>query len=304
MQIAESRKQVRIRKPRALEQDRSNTKGAEWLPNAPSYWKECPAYLSWPISTRLLMGDAAFAKAGGDGVQGLPLAEIGEVRRAIPWFTRSVLLLPLSNSFSRIMSKNQPWYSPGKKGNMARLHIVVERKSSHLQRIVLKSSKGRAPTDEQSWFAGGKGADEHFILHSSITLPCFFLYSINHTALPSGEAVPPPRTDLGTSNVFKIHKKKVVPAELKSKPTFPRLFLGQQHPNCVVSSCAFVLKKENSKICQGIQKARTFLFLLLWKFREDYGILKAGTEEKVSEEHAYSMTAEDVCNEFHFNTLF
>lgn len=39
MQIAQSRKQVRISKPRALEQDRFNTKGDELLPDAPSYWK-------------------------------------------------------------------------------------------------------------------------------------------------------------------------------------------------------------------------------------------------------------------------
>lgn len=64
----------------------------------------------------------------------------------------------------------------------------MERKF-HLQRTVLKSNKGRAPTDEQSWFVGGKGADEHFILHPTITLG-LFLCSINHT-----------------SNVFKIHKK-------------------------------------------------------------------------------------------------
>lgn len=32
--------------------------------------------------------------------------------------------------------------------------------------------------------------------------------------------------------------------------------------------------------------------------------LKGGTEEKVSEEHACGAKAEDVCNEFHVNTLF
>lgn len=142
------------------------------------------------------------------------------------------------------------------------LHIVVKRKSSHLQRIVLKSNKGRAPNDEQSWFAGGKGAGENFILHPGITLPCLFLYSINHTALLSGEVCSFSQDGFGHKQCLQ-NSQKVVPAELKSKPTFPRLFLGQQHLNCVVSSCAFVVTKGNSRICQGIQKAKTLLFSLL-----------------------------------------
>lgn len=124
---------------------------------------------------------------------------------------------------------------------MAHLHVVVERKSSHLQRTLQKSNKGRAPSDEQSWFAGGKGADEHFILHPSITLPRLFLYSINHTALLSGEGWSSSQDGFGHKQRLQ-NPEKVVPAELKSKPAFPRLFLGQQHLNCVVSNCAFVLK--------------------------------------------------------------
>lgn len=41
------------------------------------------------------------------------------------------------------------------------------------------------------------------------------------------KAVPTPRMDLDTSNVFKIHKKlSIEQAELKSNPSFPRSFLG------------------------------------------------------------------------------
>lgn len=191
MQIAQSRKQVRISKPRALEQDRSNTKGAELLPNAPSYWKECVLHTchgpsapdSWWVILPLPKLEEMVPRACLISCWNCWIQKSGEQSPS------SLLLLPLSNSFSRPMSKKQPWYSPGKKGNMVCLHIVMERKSFNLQRTVLKSNKGRAPTDEQSWFVGGKGADEHFILHPSITLG-LFLCSINHT-----------------SNVFKIHKK-------------------------------------------------------------------------------------------------
>lgn len=186
---------------------------------------------------------------------------------------------------------------------MVCLHTVVERKSSHLQRTVLKSNKARAPTDEQSWFAERKGADEHFILHPSTTVPHLLLHSINHTALLSDQGCSSSQDGFGHKQCLQ-NPQQVVPAELKSKPTFPRLFLGQQHLHCVESSCAFVLTKGNSKICQGIQKAKTLLFLVPLKVQKDCGALKAGTEEKVSEEHACSMTAEDVCNEFHFNTFF
>lgn len=73
MQIAQSRKQVRISKARALEQDRSNTKGAELLPNTPSYWKEWVLHTCHgPSAPDSWWAHTAFAKAGGEGVQGLP----------------------------------------------------------------------------------------------------------------------------------------------------------------------------------------------------------------------------------------
>lgn len=244
MQMAQSKKQVRIRKPRALEQDRFNTKGDEMLPDAPSYWKECVLHTclgpsapgSWWVMLPLPKLEEAASRACLISWWNCWIQKSGGQSPGLPIFSAS-----LSNSFSRHTSKKQPWYSPGKKGNMVHLHMV-ERKSSRLQRTVLKSSNGRAPTDEQSWFAGGKGADEHFILHPSIiSLPCLFLYSINHTTLPSGEGFSSSQDGFGHKQCLQ-NPQKVVPAELKSKPIFPRLFLGQQHLNCVVSSCAFVLK--------------------------------------------------------------
>lgn len=211
MQIAQSRKQVRISKPRALEQDSFNTKGDELLPNAPSCWKECVLHTclgpsapdSWWVILPLpkleeMVHRACLTSCWNCWIQksreqspGLPIfsaasiqflfkAHVQEATLIFPWKEREYGSPPGSGGKEKFSSpEDSPEIQQGK-GSHWWAKLVCWREGSR-------------------WTLYPPPPASHCLV-------CTYTALITHLFLQV-KAVPPPRMDFGTNNAFKIHKK-------------------------------------------------------------------------------------------------